>query len=55
MKPIGIVLRRGEEMWENDGGNEFNKVYCKHMWKCHNETPLYNEYMLIKCKKEKSW
>jgi hypothetical protein len=45
MKPVEIVLRRGEEMRENDGG--VNTIYCKHICKCHNESLLYNYYMLI--------
>jgi hypothetical protein len=35
-------------MRENDDGGVFNQVHCKHIWKCHNGTPLYNQYTLIK-------
>jgi hypothetical protein len=40
MKPIKIVLRMGGEgeWWWGE-----SKIYCK----CHNESPLYNYYMLI--------
>jgi hypothetical protein len=41
MKCVEIVLRRVE------GGigrrmEGVIKVHCKHIWKCHNETTLYN-------------
>jgi hypothetical protein len=36
LKPVGIILSRGRAMRKNDG---VTKVYCKHIWKCHNETP----------------
>jgi hypothetical protein len=30
-------------MRENDGGGESNlKILCNHIYKCHNETLLYN-------------
>jgi hypothetical protein len=29
------------------------KIYCEHICKCHNESPLHNYYMLIKKKKRK--
>jgi hypothetical protein len=50
MKPVEIVLRGGVK--DNDSGGEFTKVHCNHIWKYHNETPLYNKYMLIKCLKK---
>jgi hypothetical protein len=28
------------EWWK--GGRGESKIYCKHICKCHNETPLYN-------------
>jgi hypothetical protein len=49
MKAVGIVLRRGARrcarMME---GMKPTKVHYKHMWKCDNETLLYNRYKLIK-------
>jgi hypothetical protein len=29
-------------------GANLTKVYCKHIWRCYNEPPQYNLYMLIK-------
>jgi hypothetical protein len=29
------------------------KVHCKHLYKCHNETPMYNSYMLTKSKSKR--
>jgi hypothetical protein len=54
MKPFAIVLsgiRRelGGEMVRGDLTN----VQCKAIRNCHNESPLYNKYMLIKMKKSK--
>jgi hypothetical protein len=34
------------------GGVNLTKVYCKHIWKCHMETPLNNQYMVIKMLKQ---
>jgi hypothetical protein len=40
MKPFKIILRRGEEGWGKImEGLNLIKVYFKHIWKCHNETP----------------
>jgi hypothetical protein len=41
MKTVEIVLRRGG-IWETDGGVNIIKIYCKHIRKCHSESPLYN-------------
>jgi hypothetical protein len=41
MKPVEIVLRRGQGNRENDGKVNIIKINCKHISKCHNETPLY--------------
>jgi hypothetical protein len=38
MKSVGIVLRRGGGMKENNGGGE-SKIYYKHICKCHNVSP----------------
>jgi hypothetical protein len=42
LKPTEIVLRRGEEGNDGrrvDGGSKWNKIYCKHICKYHNEFP----------------
>jgi hypothetical protein len=33
-------------------GRELTNVQCKPILNCHNECPLYNEYILIKMKNE---
>jgi hypothetical protein len=45
MRPVAIVLRRREGMRMMEGVN-VTKLHCKHIWKCHNETPCTT--MLIK-------
>jgi hypothetical protein len=44
--------------WNNEtsynfinGGSNLANVQCKAIWNCHNESSLYNEYVLIKMKK----
>jgi hypothetical protein len=55
MKPAEIVLRRGRGgIKENDGGRNLMKIYCKHICKRHNESFLYNYYMLLN-KNFKMW
>jgi hypothetical protein len=44
--------REGVE--EGDGGGNLTNVQCKAIGNWHNESPLYNEYMLIKMKIFKS-
>jgi hypothetical protein len=39
MKSDEIFLRRGWDE-ENDGGGKHNKIHCKHICKCHDETLL---------------
>jgi hypothetical protein len=41
MKPAekNCTKKGREEMRENDGGGNLVKVYCRHICKCHNETP----------------
>jgi hypothetical protein len=56
LKPVEVILRRGRDERENNGRDEPNwgtlyvtyiemshvcHIYF-HIWKCHNETPLYN-------------
>jgi hypothetical protein len=55
MKPLAIALsgaRRGLE--EGDGKGDLTNVQCKAIQNCHNESPMYNESILIKMGK-KSW
>jgi hypothetical protein len=35
-----------------DGGHDLTNVQCKAIGNWHNESPLYNKYMLIKMKKK---
>jgi hypothetical protein len=37
-----------------DGGSDPTNVQCKAIWNCHNESPLYNEYILIKMGKKRT-
>jgi hypothetical protein len=50
MKLVEIVLRRGQkdegEWWWR--GVYLIKIYCKHVWKCNNLSPLCNDNMWIK-------
>jgi hypothetical protein len=32
--------KAGGKLREKDGGVSLIKVYCKYIWKCHNETPV---------------
>jgi hypothetical protein len=48
VKPVEIVLRSGGGMRDNDGGVNPIKIYFKHIYKCHNVSPLDNCHMLIK-------
>jgi hypothetical protein len=41
MKAVEIVLRRGKEMRENGRGVSLIKIYCEHMYKRHDGSPLY--------------
>jgi hypothetical protein len=40
LKPVEVILRSRWGKRENNGGDEPNQVHCKHIWKCHNETPI---------------
>jgi hypothetical protein len=49
MKLVEIVLRRGRRRCGRKmEGMSLTKVHCKHIWKSHNEMPLYNWYVLTK-------
>jgi hypothetical protein len=49
MRPVEIVLRWGRRKKENNLRVK-SEIYCQHMCTCHNESPMYNNYMLIKIK-----
>jgi hypothetical protein len=52
MKALATVLSGvGRGLREVHVGGELTNVQCKAIWNCHNESLLYNEYMLIKMKK----
>jgi hypothetical protein len=40
---------QGSGQW-GDGGANLANVQCKAIWNWHDESPLCNEYMLIKMK-----
>jgi hypothetical protein len=42
-------VRRG--LTEGGSGGYLTNVQCKAIWNCHNESFLYNEYVLIREKK----
>jgi hypothetical protein len=48
MKPVKNFQRRGKGIKKSNRVVNSIKVHYMHVWKYHNETPLYNEYMLIK-------
>jgi hypothetical protein len=37
-----------------DGGDELTNIQYKAIQNCHNKSPLYNEYVLIKMEKKKT-
>jgi hypothetical protein len=40
MKPVEIVVRRGERNWEKMMEEvNLTKIYCKHIWKYHDVFP----------------
>jgi hypothetical protein len=48
-KPLAIALSAaGRGLRRRDGGGDLTNVQCKPIWNCHNESPLYNKYILIK-------
>jgi hypothetical protein len=48
-KPLVIVLSGAERgLRGRDGGDDLTNVQYKSIWNCHNESPLYNKYILIK-------
>jgi hypothetical protein len=48
-KPLAIALSGvGRRLRGRDSGGDRTNVQYKPIWNCHNESPLYNEYILIK-------
>jgi hypothetical protein len=47
MKPVEIVLRRGEEEGKRWGKS---KIYCKHICKYNNVSPIPRLFILINLK-----
>jgi hypothetical protein len=43
--------KREKKRWVVSGGGDLTNVLSKSIQNCHNETTLYNEYILIKMKK----
>jgi hypothetical protein len=39
---IYLYENRTMNLRKNDSGDESNQDACKHIWKYHNKTPLYN-------------
>jgi hypothetical protein len=52
MKSLEITL---SGVGRGHAGSDLTKVQGKSIRDCHNESPLYNEYMLIKMKQNKSF
>jgi hypothetical protein len=49
MKPLAIALSGVQLLFEGrDGGDDVTNVQYKPIQNCHNESPLHNEYILIK-------
>jgi hypothetical protein len=48
MKPPAIALNGAERRSRGrNGGGHLTNVQYKPIWSCHNESPLYKEYILI--------
>jgi hypothetical protein len=46
-----VGSQQEERLMGVTGGNDLSNVQCKAIQNCH-KSPMYNEYMLIKMKKE---
>jgi hypothetical protein len=42
----------GRRLKGTDGGDDIINAQSDPIWNCHNESPLYNEYILIKIKEK---
>jgi hypothetical protein len=48
-KPLAIALNGVGRSWEGiDGGSNLTNMQYKATWNYHKESPVYNEYILIK-------
>jgi hypothetical protein len=52
MKPLAIALSGMERGLQQGDGGDLTNIQCKVIQYCHNESPLYYEYILIKMKKK---
>jgi hypothetical protein len=53
-KPLAIALSGAGRRWRGrDGDSDLTNTQNKHIWNCHNESTLYNEYILMKFKRNK--
>jgi hypothetical protein len=47
--PLAIALReKGRGLKGRGSGGDLTNVKYKPIWNCHNESPMYNKYTLIK-------
>jgi hypothetical protein len=51
IKSLAIALSGVGRLRWGDGRGNLTNVQYKPIWNCHNESPLYNEYILIKKKR----
>jgi hypothetical protein len=55
-KPLAIALSGVERRLTGRGdGGDVTNVQHKSTWNCHNEIPLYHEYILIKKVHDSQW
>jgi hypothetical protein len=55
-KPLAFTLSRvGRRLRERDNGGNLTNVQYKPNQNCHYESPLYNEYILIKKFQKNEW
>jgi hypothetical protein len=48
LKPVKVIFKRGGRRGKIMEGMKQTWVQYMFIWKCHNETPLYNYHILIK-------
>jgi hypothetical protein len=54
MKPLAIVLNCTGGASGGACGDHLTNVQPKAIWNCHNESPMNNEYILIKWEKKEN-